>query len=194
MTAALASIARDGTERLSLRALAREAGVSPTAPYRHFPSKRCLLAALATRGFGRLEVRLREAQAAVGPDTEEQLVATGLAYLQFALGNETLYELMFGTVLGDFSDYAELWQASESAYSVLLEIMDAVVAERTGDGPSASFLGGTVWAVVHGMSSVLLFGRERQGEVTARSPMYSLRLLDQDPERALRLLLRGVLG
>ena len=194
MSAALASIARDGTEKLSLRALAREAGVSATAPYRHFPSKHCLLAALATRGFEGLEARLREAREAAGPDTEEQLVATGLAYLEFALANETLYELMFGTVLGDFSDYAELWQASESAYSVLLEIMDDVVVSRPAEGLSASYLGGAVWAVVHGMSSVLLFGRERHRAVNQRSPMHSLRLLEEEPARAMRLLLRGVLG
>ncbi len=54
MEAALQHIAAEGTESLSLRALAREAGVSATAPYRHFPSKQCLLAALATRGFKRL--------------------------------------------------------------------------------------------------------------------------------------------
>ena len=57
MSLAIEHIAEEGTEKLSLRALAREAGVSATAPYRHFPTKKCLLAALATRGFDDLYER-----------------------------------------------------------------------------------------------------------------------------------------
>lgn len=194
MAAALESIAQDGTEKLSMRALARQAGVSATAPYRHFPSKRCLLAALATRGFRLLEAALREGRNQADSGIEARLVASGLGYLNFARDNQTIYELMFSTVVEDFSEYADLQQASESAYAELLEIMDEVVASRPEDGLSASQLGGVVWSAVHGLASVLRFGRERGETVNERSPMYSLRLLENDPETALRLLLRGVLG
>ena len=56
LRAAEAHIALEGTERLSLRALAREAGVSATAPYRHFDDRQALLVALATDGFDELAV------------------------------------------------------------------------------------------------------------------------------------------
>ena len=59
MDSALVHIASHGTEILSLRSLAREANVSPTAPFRHFANKHALFVALATEGFQRLEERVR---------------------------------------------------------------------------------------------------------------------------------------
>ena len=110
MAMALERIAEEGTEKLSLRALAREAGVSPTAPYKHFPTKRCLLAALATQGFR----ALGEANGSVavsGADLEDSFVRMGMAYIRFATGNPTAYQIMFGTVIEDFSEYPELAEA-----------------------------------------------------------------------------------
>lgn len=101
---ALESIAEHGVEQLSLRALARRAGVSPTAPYRHFPSKRCLLAALMTRGFQRLEQAVRAGSDAADGDPYERLLGAGRGYLSFARDNPTAYDLMFSSVLDDFSE------------------------------------------------------------------------------------------
>ncbi|MCB1684347.1 MAG: helix-turn-helix transcriptional regulator, partial [Pseudomonadales bacterium] len=93
MDLALARISAEGTERLSLRGLAREAGVSPAAPYRHFPSKRCLLAALATRGFRELLSRV-QAHERLSEDLEERLLNLGRAYIGFALDRPTTYQIM----------------------------------------------------------------------------------------------------
>ena len=90
MEAALTHIAANGTERLSLRALAREAGVSSTAPYRHFPSKRCLLAALATRGFRELKRSMSDAVDAA-TTLEERFAAMGRTYVNYAVANPTSY-------------------------------------------------------------------------------------------------------
>ena len=77
MDSALVHIAAHGTEKLSLRALAREANVSPAAPFRHFANKHALFAALATQGFQRLEERVR----VVGQSSlriDERLLAAAL--------------------------------------------------------------------------------------------------------------------
>ena len=77
MDLAIQHIARAATEKLSLRALARELGVSQTAPYRHFSSKQCLLAAIATQGFDELRKRNVSAYDKTQP-LEERLVGMSL--------------------------------------------------------------------------------------------------------------------
>lgn len=192
LTAALASIAADGTEKLSLRALARDAGVSATAPYRHFPSKRCLLAALITRGFHLLQADLAAARDAAGAAPEKRLLAVSLAYVGFALGNPTSYKLMFSTVLEDFSDYAELKQAAEASFGVVLGILDEVLTLRPSPGLSVSQAGAVAWSAVHGVSSLLLFGHDHRRSDS--SPRAALAQLEHDLPTALGLLMRGITG
>jgi len=194
MQAALESIEAHGTEQLSLRALARLAGVSPNAPYRHFPSKRCLLAALITRGFGDLERSVRRAARGAGDEPGERLLAAGLSYVAFALEHPTRYHLMFSTVLGDFSDYQELQKAVDRSYAVVLAIIEELLSRPGAPDMSVAEAGGACWTAVHGLSSLLLFGRDRGSARSAQSPMGSLALLEQDPERALRRLLRGLVA
>lgn len=194
LEAALADIQANGTERLSLRALARQAGVSATAPYRHFPSKRCLLAALITRGFRALGVAVTEARDRAGDDPEDQLLAAGLAYVAFARGNPTSYHLMFSTVVGDFSEYDELKEAAEAPYSVVLNIIEALLERPGAPQMSVAQAGGVLWAGVHGLSSLLLFGSDRKPASGELTPLASLARLQQDPEAALRLLMRGLTG
>ncbi len=159
MALALDHIEASGTEKLSLRALAREAGVSQTAPYRHFPTKRCLLAALATKGF----VSLRESMRLAMDDeltVQGRFIAMGEAYVRFALDNPTTYQLMFGAVLGDFSDYDMLHDAAAESYDQVLETLRALIAENNLD-EDPMHLGGVVWSGVHGMASLLLQGKEK---------------------------------
>ncbi|MEU8198379.1 TetR/AcrR family transcriptional regulator [Microbispora amethystogenes] len=95
LTAAERSLRRDGADRLSLRDLAREAGVSHAAPRRHFPDRQALLDALAESGFARLDQELRAALAEAGEEFGPRLHATAVAYLRFATEDGALLELMF---------------------------------------------------------------------------------------------------
>lgn len=194
MDAAIVRIADEGTENLSLRALARQCGVSPTAPYRHFPSKRCLLAALATRGFQGLKRHCEEGLAAAEPDLEARLMALGKAYIEFAVDNPTTYQIMFGSVLEDFSEYQQLAAAAESSYSVVLGVMEQVKAQQSNTKLSAIDLGGVAWSGVHGIASLLLFHLSREASENLGSPLASLRSLQADPDTALKLLMRGLLA
>lgn len=193
MDTAIRHIAADGTENLSLRALARECGVSATAPYRHFPSKRCLLAALATRGFLRLRERCRQSLDS-DADLGDQLLALGLAYIDFATDNPTDYQLMFGSVIEDFSEYDMLADAAEQCYGVVLSVLEKLARERPGLGMTAIELGSVVWPAVHGISSLMLFQLGASDGPRPRTPQQTLRTLQSDPRRALELLIRGVTG
>ncbi len=82
-----------GLERMSLRELARQAKVSPNAPYRHFASKADLLSRLAARGFDQLDEACAK--------TDGSIDALGEAYVAFALDRPNMYGLMFGPLLAE---------------------------------------------------------------------------------------------
>lgn len=88
--AALKLLEREGPNALSLRAVAREAGVSPAAPYHHFKDKNDLLKAIAGEGFDALAV----AMAASMQGADNAMTAIGVAYVQFARDNPALYRVM----------------------------------------------------------------------------------------------------
>jgi AcrR family transcriptional regulator len=83
---------REGPQALSLRAVAREAGVSPAAPYHHFKDKSDLLAAISEAGFEALSEAIKSA---VTADTENKLTTIGVAYVKFARDNPALYRVMY---------------------------------------------------------------------------------------------------
>lgn len=95
LAAAERSLRQHGADQLSLRELAREAGVSHAAPRRHFADRQALLDALAEAGFARLDASLSAALAAAGEEFESQLHALAAAYLRFATDDATLLQLMF---------------------------------------------------------------------------------------------------
>ncbi|MFZ4895433.1 TetR/AcrR family transcriptional regulator [Plantibacter sp. Mn2098] len=99
LEAAAASIERDGVDALSLRQLARDAGVSHAAPSRHFRDKRALLDALAEDGFNRLADTLEHAvagEATTPREMRSRFDALASSYVSFALAQPTLLTLMFG--------------------------------------------------------------------------------------------------
>ena len=189
MDLALEHIEAHGTEKLSLRALAREAGVSATAPYRHFATKQCLLAAIATQGFCTLRNE-HAAIAAADLDLEERMLKMSLCYVNFAIANPTTYQLMFGSVLGDFSEYEMLNQAVEASYAEVDKLLNELVTTHSLD-VDVRQLGGVLWSFLHGISSLLISEMNVGGDDS--KPMQAITALRQDHEAALRLLFRDLL-
>src|SRR5579859_3307211 len=89
-----AILEREGPNALSLRAVAREAGVSPAAPYHHFKDKDELLSAIAHEGFARLKQAL-SAAAEAGDDPRRKMNDLGVAYVKFAQSHPALYRVMY---------------------------------------------------------------------------------------------------
>ncbi len=110
LQAAGRTLEKRGIAALSLRDTARRAGVSHNAPYRHFPDREALLAALAAEGFATLGERLR------GKPGREM----GEAYVRFAREQPQRFRLMFGGVL-PIAKYPELSTAAQAAYQALVE-------------------------------------------------------------------------
>ena len=93
--AAVTRLEAEGAEALSLRELARDAGVNHRAVYRHFPDKLSLLARVAEEGWRRMERRVKQ-QAAGKPDGEQMLIEAGIGFFLFARDNPNLFALMAG--------------------------------------------------------------------------------------------------
>lgn len=146
MAAALAML-ESGTGELSLRAVARTAGVSAMAPYRHFADKSALLAAVAECGFAALHDALATADRAVEP--RAALLAQGLAYVAFARARPDLFRLMFGDRLGP----AKSTGRDRRAYDVLARR----VAELAPNEVDTAAL--ACWSIVHGLATLTLDGR-----------------------------------
>lgn len=199
LVAALTQIESEGVASLSLRALARLAGVSAAAPYRHFDSKRTLLAALAQQGFEGLQQRLILARdAKTGPN--ERFLAVGLAYVEFAVENPTSYHLMFGSVIDDFSEYSDLRTAADDSFGIVLGLLGELMEVGGGGGQDLDVQGGATWAAVHGIASLRISDTLRavdgnKPSATAEhGPIISVEALRADTSGALNLLLSGLLA
>ncbi len=152
---ALAVLHEHGDAALSLRALAKQLGVTTPALYRHFRNRDSLLAALATDGFQ----RLRQALLAVpGGHPRDTLIGIGLAYIGFAQAHPNLYRLMFGGQRLPAGQHPELDAAGLAAFAVL--------EDATAAGQRSGYLGDTplntltaaAWALVHGFAQLSIDG------------------------------------
>ena len=187
MRLALQHIEAEGTERLSLRALAREAGVSQAAPYRHFPNKHSLFAALATDGFNKLSRNITAIVDSPLP-IARRFIDMGVAYIEFALANPTSYHLMFGSVLGDFSEHEELRVAATQCYAQVRRC-EKELLEMNQHSYHPDRLGGVIWAGVHGIASLLLHrGGLTKVEPVTNSPMVSVTAMRNDIEDSVKIL------
>lgn len=166
-------LARDGLEKLSLRAVARAAGVSSAAPYRHFKDKHQLLAAVATEGFTTLARMIRTAVA----DTPDDLDGAGQSYLDFALQHPDDYRLMFtrNMLCDSDEENPELEDASADAYGALEEVIAAgVITGRVGAGIDADQLALAAWSMVHGVAMLVIDGILTKGPVAEVPPVHLL--------------------
>lgn len=144
-----------GPQGVTLRGAAREAGVSQTAPYRHFPDKRAMLAALAEEGFrGMARVTARAAGRARG-DPLLALQRIGAAYVRFAAERPSHYRLMFSPTVSGRS-HPSLREAALAAWRVLCEAVAAAQGTgcvRAGKPEAIAFV---LWALLHGLSALAM--------------------------------------
>jgi AcrR family transcriptional regulator len=156
--AAIVLLERGGPERLSLREVARAAGVSQSAPYNHFAGKQDLLAWLATTGFRELEASQAAIAAADGP-ADGRLVDLGVDYLRAALARPQLYRLMFGTGIEDWSAHPALVGAKgASADPLKAAIARYLSGSAQPDGEVVDTAMVVLWSLVHGLASLSIDG------------------------------------
>ncbi len=150
------TLRKDGIAKLSLRAVAREAGYSHGAPGALFGDRAGMLSAYAARGFERLAAELEIADAA-NDDPRDALAAIGRAYVGFALREPDCFALMFRDELLR-GDLPELLAARERAWSALSSALLRAQARGQLDAKRAELVQVGAWSMVHGLSKLLASG------------------------------------
>lgn len=150
---------QDGVAGLSLRSVAKAAGVSHTAPYRHFADKQALLAALAEIGFTRLRDGMAAAAAKHPGDPRRQLVEVGVVYVRLATAHPEMTHLMFGGVLPDSAVDEDQRRTAQQAFQGLVGIIEeGIRAGAFVDRPPLE-LAASAWSLMHGLAMLLTTGR-----------------------------------
>lgn len=143
-------LAKQGAHGITLRDVAKAAGVSHAAPYHHFSSLDDLLAAVAQQAFVALGDALE--RASDEPDTGERLLKINDAYVACACARPEQFRLMFGPLLTRKAEYPALQAAADRAFGFLLAAACAHDAEQ---GPVLALTG---WSLAHGLSNLLIDG------------------------------------
>lgn len=145
-------IEAEGIGAVSLRRVAREAGVSPGAPYHHFSDRAELLSAIAAQGFDLLTADLAAADQAPGTSGADDVARAVAAYVAFARRRPGHYKVMFRPELSAPDKHPAVHVAGDAALKALTDLVDRLGATD----PHA--LGITLWAVGHGLASLSLDG------------------------------------
>jgi AcrR family transcriptional regulator len=154
---ALRVIAELGPAAFTLREVARRAGVSHNAPYRHFRDKDALLAAVAAQGFRELTRAMRDAGERKS-NTLDRLKQSGLAYVAFAVRRPEHFTVMFEAPVIACKD-PEYLQASQEAFNTLVNYIRN--CQDQGQLPAGNTLERALyaWSLVHGIAKLAVAGR-----------------------------------
>ncbi|MFF3846221.1 TetR/AcrR family transcriptional regulator [Streptomyces sp. NPDC002328] len=145
-------LAEEGVGALTLREIARRAGVSHGAPRRHFPTHLELLSAIARRGFTELAGRVTTTLGDGVSAPRAQLTQLSRSYLEFALERPGMYELMFRHDLLQ-SGHLRLRDTSLPLFRVLVELVGRVRPDA-----DARAVAGALWANLHGLAQLWRWG------------------------------------
>jgi AcrR family transcriptional regulator len=147
----------EGLEGLTLRAVARKAGVSQAAPYRHFADRRAMMAAVAERGFQRLQQAMLQAmQSGQG---RQGLKGVATSYVAFALENPTEYRLMFGSELAVTDDLPSLRETSRAVLGFVAEGISQLQAAGMVGAGDPQLMAAATWSMLHGLAILVLDGQ-----------------------------------
>ncbi|MEY4529827.1 MAG: hypothetical protein RLZZ156_548 [Deinococcota bacterium] len=154
LNAARELAAENTIDTITLREVARRAGVSHAAPYHHFADKRALLRALAIDAFTELGKRIKE-QWQTNP--VQNLKAIGMVYVQFALSHPTEFRFMFRKTLCEpVGTPDELTEIANSIFEMLISIIRTMQETGLAKAGNPQELALIVWSTIHGLSNLLI--------------------------------------
>lgn len=145
-------VSTEGAQVLTLREIARRAGVSHGAPRRYFPTHLELLSAIARRGFADLGTRATEALGDAAASPRDRLTTLGRVYLDFAFTQPGMYELMFRHDLLE-SGKLGLRETSLPLFGVLVDLVGRARPEA-----DSALVAGALWANLHGIAQLWGWG------------------------------------
>ena len=155
---AIAMLHEDKGWQFTLREVARRAGVSHAAPYKHFPDKTALLSEMALIGFDRLRKALTAAKPARSKSLRDEFLTVARIYIRFGTSNPALYRLMFSGDGGGKAVDVHLNERALAVFGVMLEFLErgqaeGVLRKRDVRGQAAA-----CWAQMHGITMLTIDG------------------------------------
>jgi AcrR family transcriptional regulator len=180
--AALRALERQRPEDLSLRALGRELGVSPRAPYRHFATREELLAAVAVEGFRTFGALMQARVAKAGADPLARLCTIAEGYVLFAVEQPASFRVMYAPYATVKESAPELLETRAEGHRATMEIIaegQAMGLLREGDPMQLALV---LWSSMHGLAVLLTEGQlgryDRPVDATKLTGLVSRLLLE----------------
>ena len=152
-------LSKEGLGGLSLRRVAKKAGVSHTAPYAHFADKQALIAAISTEGYHQLYEQLTAAVETNHGNPQNLLVVVAWAYVQFALKDPELFKVMFSGVIEQEKDYPDFREISQKNFQLLVGIVKTYQETGLLSPEPVDLVAVRLWSLVHGFIMLLLEGQ-----------------------------------
>lgn len=156
--AAIRIIGQEGVEALTLREAAARLGVSRTALYRHFKDKPALLARVALEGFRLFRQALQSAVDLARTNGRDPIEEMGVAYVGFAMANQSHYKTMFGGAVQKCDDYPELAIEADGAFAVLVNTIAAEQKAGRIAGADPLPVAVVIWSGIHGLATLAMAG------------------------------------
>jgi len=165
-------LSKEGIEALSLRRVAKKAGVSHTAPYAHFADKQALIAAIAAEGYKKLYEQLVSAQ---NPQDEPvaHLLATAHAYLQFALDEPDHFRITFSGVVEVEQNYPDYVEQSKRCFALVVAVVEDCQAGGLFAKGDPQLIAVSIWSCIHGFVQLLL-AKQFPGALTSQFLIHDL--------------------
>ena len=152
-------LSTEGVGGLSLRKVAKLAGVSHAAPYAHFTDKQALIAAISTEGHRNLYNRLSQTIEDYKDNPHKQLIETAWGYIQFAQEEHDCFQIMFSGVLEQEKDYPEFVKISQETFQLVVGVVENCINAGILKEESTMLSAAVVWGQMHGLISLIQSGQ-----------------------------------
>lgn len=159
IAAGIEILSKEGMGALSLRKVARRAGVSHTAPYAHFADKQALIAAIATEGYEKLYARISEVVQRYHDAPARQLVEAAWTYVEFALNETDYFNITFSGIVEKEKDYPAYVEISHRNFELVVEIIEACQPAGILPAGPSDLIAVSIWGLLHGLVSLVLEGQ-----------------------------------
>jgi AcrR family transcriptional regulator len=151
-------LADDGIKGFSLRKVARQAGVTHSAPYAHFTDKQALIAAISTDGYKKVYSRIRQVMETYPNDPLRQLIETAWTYVQFGFEEPDHFKITFSGAVEREIEYPALVEISEKTFNEIRQLVTRNQAAGLIDPGEPDLAAITLWGMVHGFINLIQEG------------------------------------
>ena len=149
-------LSNEGVSALSLRKVARKAGVSHAAPYAHFTDKQALIAAISTEGYKKLYEKIAQVAGQYRLDPLRRLVEASWAYVQFALDEPDHFKVTLSGMIEKEQDSPAFLETARQTFSLVVEIVAQCQQAGILHQGASDLTAVSVWALIHGFVTLLL--------------------------------------